>query len=245
MKRMLSVFLLIFLTFMVYSNNSHKEEFNTALLYYTKSDFNKALDVFLDLSKKGYDNFEINYNIGSCYFKSGKLGLARYYYEKALFYKPFDKELFYNLKVVYLKLLSDPAIGEQEVMNKRIIFFLQKDILFILIVVFFIISFILLFIFLKFFDKKILLVSFIIFAFFTSVFTFFFILQYMDYNKKVFVVKNETANVYLIPKEKESPISSIKEGTKGIIVEEATDFAKININDGLSGWVNKKDLIRN
>jgi tetratricopeptide (TPR) repeat protein len=222
------------------------DNLNKAITYFTKNNFGKALDLFLELKKSGYDNFEINYNIGSCYYKLGQFGMSRFYFERALFYKPFDRDLFNNLKLVYEKTLKDPLAGEQEIMNKRIIFFLPLNFIIISFLIFFIASVIFLLIFLKMKgQKRLIMILIIVFIIFTFIFSFFFFIQFEDFNRKIFVVSEKTSEVYLIPQENETVLTTISEGIKGRILEESNDFVKISISDGSSGWIKKDKIIRN
>ena len=87
-------------------SNNNKINFNNAITSYSNKKIETALENFLELSKTGYDNFEINYNIGCCYYKLQQPGKARFYFERALFFKPFDSDLFHNLTMTYHKILK-------------------------------------------------------------------------------------------------------------------------------------------
>ncbi|OHD14073.1 MAG: hypothetical protein A2086_12110 [Spirochaetes bacterium GWD1_27_9] len=222
--------------------NRDLEKFNNAINLYSKKNYEESLKIFLELRKSGIDNFEINYNIGCTYTKLKKLGLARFYFENALVFKPFDSDLFHNLKVVYNDILKDPLIGEQEIMNKRIIYFFPLSLLVILFLICFLLSVLWIFLFFKLNNKKFFLIFFIIFIFFSFIFTLLFLLQYSEYNKKVFVVVENTANVYIAPSSDETILVTLSEGTKGNVVNYVGDYIKINLADGSSGWI-KKDMV--
>ena len=199
---------------------------------------------FIEIKDSGYDNYNINYNIASCYYKLNKLGYARYYFERTLFFRPFDKDLFTNLKIVYAKVLKDSIYGEQEVMNKRLLFFIPLKVLTILILTMLTFTMVFLIITLVRY-KKIFLVIFILFGFFSLVFTFIFTLQYVDYNKKIFVTTQKGVAVHIAPAKDETIITILDEGVKGAIVESTKSFFKINLSEGTSGWIEREKCINN
>jgi tetratricopeptide (TPR) repeat protein len=247
MKKTIFIFIIFLSVLNVFpKEKEYDENLNKAISFFTRNNYSKALDIFLEFKKNGYDNFENNYNIASCYYKLGKFGMSRFYYERALFFKPFDKDLFSNLKSVYEKTLKDPLIGEQEIMNKRIVYFLPLNIIVFSFLLFFVSSLLFLLLFIKLNSKKRgIMIFFIVSIIFTFIFTFFFIIQFEDYNRKIFVVSEKISEVYLIPQENETVLTTITEGIKGRILEESNDFVKISISDGSSGWIKKSNIISN
>ncbi|HPO49144.1 MAG TPA: hypothetical protein PLO89_02370 [Spirochaetota bacterium] len=243
MKRMALIFVVIFNSFFIFSDD-YKSLFDKAVGFYENKKYNEALKIFLELKEYGFDNFNVNYNVGSTYFKLKKYGYSRYYFERALFFKPFDKELFNNLKIVYGKILKDEVYGEQEIMNKRIIFFIPLKLLLIFFVVFFLASLVFLFLLLNSY-KKSFLVLFIVAFFFSGIFTTLFLIQYFDYNRKIFVTSQNNVSVLIAPAKDETAISILNEGSKGVIIEATKDFFKINLPDGTSGWIDKKKTVSN
>ncbi|MBP7554569.1 MAG: hypothetical protein KA885_14170, partial [Spirochaetes bacterium] len=170
MKTKITVAFIIisYLTLNIYSSEDVNKLFNSALQHYNNKQYEKALDYFLKIKNdNNIDNFELNFNVGSCYFKLERYGESRFYFERGLLFNPFDKDLYFNLKVLYNILLKNPKSGEQEIMNQRIIFFLPKILLFSLFVALFLILviFLILFILIERFRKTvlILLIGFFIF----------------------------------------------------------------------------------
>ncbi|HOJ64387.1 MAG TPA: tetratricopeptide repeat protein [Spirochaetota bacterium] len=236
--------IIIFLFFLVVSNiysQSDKDIFDKAIILYNNGSYEEALTNFKVLLSKGYSNFEIYYNIGCCYFKLKKYGFSRFYFEKALIYKPFDKDLFQNLYVLYNKILKNPELGIQEIMTKRVIYFIPLWILMIFFILTFLVIVVMIIILFNFVNlRKIAMILISIFIFLNLVTAFIFFLQYAEFNKKAFVVTS-TTNVYLTPNE-DNIIFSVLEGTKGTFKEEFGNFVKVNLSDGTSGWI-KKDFI--
>lgn len=249
MKTKITVAFIIisYLTLNIYSSEDVNKLFNSALQHYNNKQYEKALDYFLKIKNdNNIDNFELNFNVGSCYFKLERYGESRFYFERGLLFNPFDKDLYFNLKVLYNILLKNPKSGEQEIMNQRIIFFLPKILLFSLFValLLIIVIFLILFILIERFRKTVLvlLIGFFIFLIITTSLIF---IQSYEYNKKIFVVTDKSANVYLNPTDDNSLIMSISVGSKGRIINDIGDFIKINTPDGSSGWIRKDKVISN
>ena len=65
--------------------------------YYEKEDFSGAINNYEKIIELGYESTALFYNLGNACFKSGKLGAAILYYEKAKKINPADKDVSYNL----------------------------------------------------------------------------------------------------------------------------------------------------
>ena len=247
MKKYLFIIFIVLKAILFYADDSAiLENFNKAKYLYDNKSIDMALDKYLEILNEGYDNFEINYNIGCSYFKLEQYGLARFYFERALFYKPFNSDLFHNLSVLYSKILDTPLSGEQIVMNKRIIYFFPTSIVIIFLFLFIISMIIFLLLTYKTkINKKIFLILFFISFVFTFFFSTIFFIQYNNFNKKIFIIKSKESNVYLSPNESETILTPISEGTRGIIIEDTSNYIRVKLSNGMSGWINKKDIISN
>lgn len=246
MKKTIYIFIIFFI--LLINSNSIKysatNDFTKANNLYSKKDITNALNIYLDIFNEGYDNFEVNYNIGCCYFKLEEYGKSRFYFERSLNYKPFDADLFQNLLVLYRIILKDPYAGEQIIMNKRIIYFVPIYITIIILILLTLLTIIfLLIVYIKTDKKKIFLIFFTISFIFTTFFFITFIVQYYDFNSRIFVIKSKIADVYLAPNESDTVLTPLTEGTKGKIKEKINDYIRVKLNDGLSGWIKKENII--
>ncbi|MCM8787571.1 MAG: tetratricopeptide repeat protein, partial [Candidatus Omnitrophica bacterium] len=102
------IFSLIFLYAQSFVNN-----FNEAAILYENRDYDKAIQKYNFILESGYENGNLYYNLGNCYFKKGKLGLAILNYEKAKRFIPFDRDLKTNYKYV------SSLIEEQQIISKK------------------------------------------------------------------------------------------------------------------------------
>lgn len=246
MKKYIYILLLsiIILTNLNAKKYSPINDFTEANNLYTKKDILNALKKYQEIYKKGYDNFELNYNIGCCYFKLEEYGKSRFYFERALNYNPFDRDLFHNLIVLYRIIQKNPFYAEQVIMNKRIIYFIPIYITIIILISLSILAFVfLILIYINANNKKIFLIFLTISILFTSFFIIIFFIQYFDFNNNIFIIKSKNANVYLTPNESENVLTPVTEGTKGTIIEEINGYIRVKLNDGLSGWIKKENII--
>jgi tetratricopeptide (TPR) repeat protein len=86
-----------------------KAVFEKASRLYSESKFEDAIREYKSISEHGYESGNLYYNLGNCYFKTGLLGYAILYYEKAKRLMPYDSDLRANLKYAY-SLVEEPAM---------------------------------------------------------------------------------------------------------------------------------------
>ena len=222
--------------------------FKEATNEYDKKNYELATTLYKSIldNDRNYDNFEINFNLGSCYFKLKKYGESRFYFERALCFKPYDRDLQHNLNVLYAKITDDPKMASQEILAKRLLYCFdrQTTIWFINITVFLSIIFVLIFIITKANIKFAGIIS--LAAIILSLGGFiYFGLQRADFNKQIYVVKSESTNVYLSPNDTDSVLVTINCGAKGPVIDNIGSFIKIKMTDGSSGWIRRTDVISN
>ena len=70
---------------------------------YSASNFETAIQHYQSILKKGLSSPDIHYNLGNCYFRSGELGNAILYYEKALKIDPSHENSAFNLTLAKTK----------------------------------------------------------------------------------------------------------------------------------------------
>lgn len=73
--------------------------FDNANNLYQKHQYDSALTLYRELIGKGFNNAELYYNAGNASFKSGQLGYAVYYFEKALQQSPGNAVIQHNLAI--------------------------------------------------------------------------------------------------------------------------------------------------
>jgi tetratricopeptide (TPR) repeat protein len=101
--------------FLVFASlaQTQKTIFSNAEKFYKANNFDKALAEYEKLNAKGYSGMDLYYNMGNCYFKLDKLGLAIAYYEKAAKFDPSDNDVVANLRLANAK-TEDKINNEQK-----------------------------------------------------------------------------------------------------------------------------------
>ncbi len=88
---------------------------------YKAGDFADAVQSFQKIADAGIRNGKLFYNLGNAYLKTGKIGPAMLWYERALQLIPDDPDLRFNYEYA-LTLLKDDR-GEKNISIVRILFF--------------------------------------------------------------------------------------------------------------------------
>jgi len=100
LKLNITILLLLVLSVNVaYSQEERTEKFNKGVELYTASNYQEALDVWMEIYNTGYRSAELNYNIGNAYFKLNNIPGAILFYERAFLLKPGDNNINYNLQI--------------------------------------------------------------------------------------------------------------------------------------------------
>lgn len=90
---------LVFIPFIGLSQDGLSGKFKTGVDYYTASNYQEALNEWLEIYDTGYRSPALNYNIGNAYFKLNNIPGAILFYERALLLKPADNNINYNLQI--------------------------------------------------------------------------------------------------------------------------------------------------
>jgi len=90
---------LVFTASLVFAQEERSVKFNKGVEYYTASNYQEALDEWLDIYNTGYRSAELYYNIGNAYFKLNNVPGAILFFERARLLKPGDSNINYNLQI--------------------------------------------------------------------------------------------------------------------------------------------------
>jgi tetratricopeptide (TPR) repeat protein len=91
--------LLILTVDLVSGQEERTAKFKKGVEYYTASNYQEALNEWLDIYNTGYRSAELNYNIGNAYFKLNNVPGAILFFERARLLKPADNNINYNLQI--------------------------------------------------------------------------------------------------------------------------------------------------
>ncbi len=71
---------------------------------YLANNFNKAIELYEQVSALGFQSFELEYNLANAYFRQGNIGKAVLHYERALLLNADDEDALYNLSIATAQL---------------------------------------------------------------------------------------------------------------------------------------------
>jgi tetratricopeptide (TPR) repeat protein len=219
--------------------------FDQANQLYKENKYSEAISAYEKILTQGFENGNIYYNLGNCYFKKGELGRAILNYARAKAYMPADVDLKSNYE--YVRSLSGAA--GQDAAAKWYIHALDKffepvtvnQLAVILAVVYWVIAS--LFILRIFFRgprnvyRPLLLAC--VFLFFIGGISLYRKINYL--NKGAIIVSTE-AEVTFAPFESATAYFNLTEGSSVEVVEKGGSWYKIMRPDGKTGWVNKSCL---
>jgi tetratricopeptide (TPR) repeat protein len=221
-----------------------RESFKKGVQLYSEKEYGKALDLFIQIEKSNRHDPELYYNLGSCYYKLGRWGESRYYFEKALPFLPYDRDLEQSLMAVYTKVMKDPEFGRQEIMINRILYLVPPGLLFILFLISFTaISLSLILFILKKENRRIFMIVITVSLFFMILFTAGLVLQKNRFmERSCYIIQDNTA-LSVAPSENEMSLYTVSAGAKGLVVDEMENYFKIKMPDGASGWLKRNSVI--
>ncbi len=247
MKRKISFIVSIFIFILEVSLFSQPKYYKILLNAnnnYENGNYVEAISDYLKISKH-LDNGYLFYNIGTCYLKLNQIGKSLFYFEKAKFLIPLNKELNNNILIANSKIKDN--------LPKRNVYFYLGNIFFITKIlslkILFYISFILyyltIFYLLFYFYKKkkfLFSISFILFL----IFILNFLWSYYSFNYLKFgYVINDESKLFSDFNKKNKIISTVNQGVKIYVLEKHKDFLYVMLQDGKKGWIDKNNIIIN
>lgn len=232
---------------LLFSNSIHaKTDIDSALVYYSQSEYEKALEIYLSLIENNYVSPELFYNTANSYYKINDLPNAILWYQRALLLNPSDPDIQKNLEITNTK-IADKVEALPEIFYKRwynnILNTNSSDNWAYIALLFFILLLLLSawFLFTRFASiKKISFVS----GFIALI--FFILSLSLSITQKNRIVNNKYAIVFESTLVKSAPnddatnLFEINEGLKLEIIETLNDWAKIGLADGKQGWIRLK-----
>ena len=246
MKQVLYILVFLISTLSFAQNKTIFEQANAL---YNDGNYTEALNKYTSILEQDEHSAELYFNIANAHYKLNNVAPSIYYYEKALLLKPNDKEILNN--IAYARNMTIDAIEiVPEVGFSRLIKNATNTMVFdnwakvsVVLVIFFVFLF-LMYYFSHSTSKKRL-------AFITSVSSLIlaFIALAFAFNSYGLEQKNQPAIVFA----QESQIKSepnlrstesfkLHEGTKVQVIDTVSNWKKIKLADGKTGWVSNDDI---
>lgn len=248
MKRIFTLILLVFSLVNLYADEKG-ELWTKANDAYSMGQYETALNDYIEIEKNGYQSYKLYYNMGNAWYKTGNMGKAILYYEKALKLNPAGEDALNNLQIAKLQTLDKIDVLPEFIVSTWI-----KDIRNMMssngwgytAVGLFAVVCILLLLF-KFAPttggrKLSFVLACVVFLFFIFAVLFAFSLRAKAKSEDNAVVMVPVSNVKSAPNSTGNNLFILHEGSKVEILEQAGKWCRIEISDGRQGWLEEKDI---
>jgi len=226
------------------------QKYEQAKKLYYENDYEKAIKDFESLLNEYPESGYLYYNLGNSYFKAGKFGYARLYYEKAKLLIPRDAELKINLTLLKTKLVDTAGRSFSDYLVGTFYFWSSSSTVseYRLLVILFSLCF-WAWCFQKYFRKKRVLSTstIILLLIFTYIISGYYLKTDQESPGQYGVILQKQVDIKASYLEKDEPLFQLHHGTKVRIIDEqsfgeAKKWLKIALPEGQKGWVMAKDV---
>jgi tetratricopeptide (TPR) repeat protein len=246
MKKIISLFCLMSIASAVFAQDV-AQQFKDAAKLYTDANYDEALKKFKAIEASGYQSGELFFNIGNASYKTGQLGNAILYYEKATRLLPDDEDVRHNLDVAHIrtkdKIQEVPKFFLSSAFHKAIDFFSQTAALILFFVMLYAVTAVA--------TLQIgrrwtgVLSTTVLTVCLVGLGTFAIVIGAKVYDaetKQEAIILNDRVDVRSEPKDKSDALFVIHEGLKVEVQREENDWTEIKLADGNKGWIPKTTL---
>lgn len=238
-------YIVLFLTQFSWSQKAFEKGNNL----YQKGQYQEAISVYEAILKSGQESAEVYFNLGNCYYKLNQVAPAVYNFEKALQLSPNDTEIQNNLafaqKMTIDEIQEVPKVGFSKIISDFTSSFHYDTWAWIAIAmaILFLIGFVAYYFSYNTTLKRIFFSGMIAFllVLVISIFAGFFEKNRIA-NEKPAIVFADTLNVKSEPNLASQNAFVLHAGTKVIILEDLSNFYKIQLSDLKEGWVEKSAI---
>ncbi len=223
--------------------------FDKATEAYNDGEYQKAIDLYLDILESGKHSAELYFNLGNCHYKLDEIGPSIYFYEKALLLKPQDAEILDNLgfaENMRLDAIEEMPKTAMAKLHDTVVLtwsFDQWAIIAIVMLCLFVTGYITYYLLYSATKKRIAFISGTL-ALFLSVFALAMAyLAFQDFKTKnpAIIFEREVA-VTSEPNQRSEKVFVLHEGTKVNVMDTLENWHKIKIADGQTGWIPSESL---
>jgi tetratricopeptide (TPR) repeat protein len=219
--------------------------FEQANKSYQNEKYEDAISKFLEIVNNGYENWQLYFNLGNSYYRTGQYGKSILNFERAYRLNPKNEDVVFNLQLVNTKVVDNIKIPPLPKFISDVKNVFSKTAL-IWLVIFSYLGLAALIILKMFISKrrvqqllKIILIPTLIVLLLST--TILVLRVKEDTSVKYAIVLADKVDVLGEPSEKGTELFSLHEGAKLKIEEYSGKWAKIRLTDGNVGWL-KKDV---
>lgn len=225
-----------------------KTNTDSAVTYYLNSDFEKALSFYKEIYNQGYTSADMFFNMGNCYYNTGDIANAIYFYEKAKVINPSDEDINHNLRIANSKIRNKTDEVPEVFYSrwyKNFNSMFSTDRWAIISIICFMLCLGTLSLYL--FSRKIIMrksgfyssILFLLFSIFSLIFA-------MNQAKRIkdnkFAIVFETSLIKSAPSEESTNLFEVNEGLKVEITDSLNSWYNIKLADGKQGWIIAKNV---
>ena len=243
MAKLILILFLCLNTICAFAQETITEKFSQANEFYRQGDFPQAIETYHEILLSGYESGELYYNLGNAHFKSGELGKAILYFEKARRFLPRDQDLAANLKMAQMRVadrIEVPKLAIWKLLDKIICLWTMPTISIITLTLYLItLTLAVLYYFLPKGGWKKAAFYFMtpcLFIFLLSA-AVFGVINWQEANIHQAIILLDKVEVVSAPDENAQGLFSLHEGVKIRITQQLTPWSEIQLPDGKKGWV--------
>lgn len=223
---------------------------DSANIYYSNSDYEKAINTYESIVNNGFESAELYYNLGNAYYKSNKIALAIVNYERSLKLNPNDQDVVFNLRMANTYVVDKIDVLPMFFLSswmQRFIQTLDSNTWAIISMAGFISALSLLLMFFLSNNVAIRKISFWIgvLVLFVSVMSFSFSRKQkmLAELEPEAIVVTPSVVVKSSPDESGTQLFLIHEGLKVTVVDKLGEWCEVKLSDGNEGWLKEVDLV--
>jgi len=224
-------------------------QFEQANQLYRNGDYQKAAQMYEQVSKNGFENPALYYNLGNSYFKFQNIPAAILNFERAKRLAPNDEDINYNLRLANLRVIDKiepvPRLFLINWWNSFINLFSSDGWAMICLIGFWvsIISVALMFIIRKSVLQRIVFAVCVL-MFLLSIIAIIGMYQqrHFEQNDTAAIIFSQTVSVKSAPDAQSTDLFVLHEGVKVEFLDAVGEWCKIRLADGKVGWLSNKDI---
>ncbi len=213
---------------------------------YREGNYQSALEWYGKILSAGFESSQVYYNIGNCYYKSGSVGRAILFYEKARKLNPRDREILFNLELANLKVIDRIEAPPQFFLFdwwEAVKTYFTVSQLTRLTAILFGAAILTLIGFLFFRERRVILSALIVFSVLALFSAYLLVVNAREETTHIRgIVLVSSVNVLSAPNENSTDVFVLHEGVKVTLQEQRGEWALITLPDGKSGWMKRENL---
>lgn len=218
--------------------------FEAANTYYNQGEFELAIENYESIISNGEHSAEVYFNLANSYYKTNNIASSIYYHEKALKLKPDDVDIINNLgfaqNMTIDEIATTPQVGFNRIYNNLVdtLSFDSWSKISVACVLAFVLLFLLYYFSVNTNVKRATFIGSFIAVVFT-VFTVFMAFQkyHLDTSFDEAIVFSKSIDIKSEPNSNSNNLFRLHEGTKVKIIDNLSDWNRIELADGQKGWI--------